>query len=381
MFRRFLLESVMKKTNDREKKIVRTSVIGILANLVLVTGKALTGLATNSIAIILDAINNLTDALSSLITILGVKLAAKHPDRKHPFGYGRVEYLSSLAVAGLILYAGIESLLASMDKIIHPVTPVYSNVSLFILAMAVAVKLGLSFYVKKVGRDTNSSTLVASGMDAFNDAIISLSVFISALLFMATDLSIEAYVGLVIAIMILKSAFELMRDTLDDILGKSAEKETVRELKAAIRNVDPRIQGAYDLMLHNYGPGHYVGSVHIAIPDTMTANEIDALIRRVNASIYETYGISLTGIGIYSINSENDLVTDMFQKVRSIVMGHDGVIQMHGFYVDTKQKTCSLDIVIAWDEEDREALFNHITNDIETAYPDYDFTVNMDIEI
>ncbi len=371
----------MKKTNDREKKIVRTSVIGILANLVLVAGKALTGLATNSIAIILDAINNLTDALSSLITILGVKLAAKHPDRKHPFGYGRVEYLSSLAVAGLILYAGIESLLASMDKIIHPVTPVYSNVSLFILAMAVAVKLGLSFYVKKVGRDTNSSTLVASGMDAFNDAIISLSVFISALLFMATDLSIEAYVGLVIAIMILKSAFEMMRDTLDDILGKSAEKETIRELKAAIRNVDPRIQGAYDLMLHNYGPGHYVGSVHIAIPDTMTANEIDALIRRVNASIYETYGISLTGIGIYSINSENDLVTDMFQKVRSIVMGHDGVIQMHGFYVDTKQKTCSLDIVIAWDEEDREALFNHITNDIETAYPDYDFTVNMDIEI
>ena len=371
----------MKKSNERENTIVRTSIIGILANLLLVAGKAITGIATNSIAIILDAVNNLSDALSSLITILGVKLAAKHPDRKHPFGYGRVEYLSSLAVAALILYAGIESLTASLDKIIHPVTPAYTNVSLFILAMAVAVKLGLSFYVKKMGIMTNSSTLVASGADAFNDAIISLSVFISALLYMATDLSVEAYVGFVIAILILKSAFEMMRDTLDDILGKSADKKTVHELKAAIRNVDPRIQGAYDLMLHNYGPGHYVGSVHIAIPDTMTANEIDALIRKVNADIYGQYGISLTGIGIYSINSESDLVTDMFQKIRNIVMGHDGVIQMHGFYVDTKQKTCSLDIVIAWDEDDREALFNHITNDIETAYPDYAFTVNMDIEI
>lgn len=371
----------MKKTNERENKIVRTSIIGILANLVLVAGKALTGIATNSIAIILDAVNNLSDALSSLITILGVKLAAKHPDRKHPFGYGRVEYLSSLAVSALILYAGIESLTASFDKIIHPVTPVYSNVSLLILAVAVMIKLVLSFYVKKVGRETNSSTLVASGADAFNDAIISLSVFISALLFMATDLSVEAYVGFVIAIMILKSAFEMMRDTLDDILGKSLDKETAHELKAAIRNVDPRIQGAYDLILHNYGPGHYVGSVHIAIPDTMTANEIDALIRKVNATIYENYGIALTGIGIYSINSESDLVTDMFQKIRNIVMGHDGVIQMHGFYVDTKSKKCSLDIVIAWDEDDREALFNHITNDIVTAYRDYDFTVNMDIEI
>ena len=371
----------MKKTNERENTIVRTSIIGILANLLLVAGKAITGMATNSIAIILDAVNNLSDALSSLITILGVKLASKHPDRKHPFGYGRVEYLSSLAVSGIILYAGIESLTASLDKIIHPATPVYTNVSLFILAMAVAVKLGLSFYVKKMGIMTNSSTLVASGADAFNDAIISLSVFISALLYMATDLSVEAYVGFVIAILILKSAFKMMRDTLDDILGKSADKKTVHELKAAIRNVDPRIQGAYDLMLHNYGPGHYVGSVHIAIPDTMTANEIDALIRKVNADIYGQYGISLTGIGIYSINSESDLVTDMFQKIRNIVMGHDGVIQMHGFYVDTKQKTCSLDIVIAWDEDDREALFNHITNDIETAYPDYAFTVNMDIEI
>lgn len=371
----------MKKANEREKKIVRTSIIGILANLVLVAGKALTGLATNSIAIILDAVNNLSDALSSLITILGVKLAAKHPDRKHPFGYGRVEYLSSLAVSALILYAGIESLIASVDKIIHPVVPMYNSVSLIVLVMAVLIKLTLSFYVRKMGKVTRSSTLIASGMDAFNDAVISLSVLVSALIFMATNLSLEAYLGLVIAVIILKSAFEMMRDTLDDILGKSADKQTVHELKAAIRDVDPRIQGAYDLMLHNYGPGHYVGSVHIAIPDTMTANEIDALLRKVNASIYESYGIALTGIGIYSINSESDLVTDMFQKVRNIVMGHDGVIQMHGFYVDTKTKKCSLDIVIAWDEEDREALFNHITKDIEIAYPDYEFTVNMDIEI
>ncbi len=371
----------MKENNQREKTIVRTSLVGIGANLFLVVSKLIAGLLSGSIAIVLDAINNLSDALSSIIAIVGVRLAAKRPDRKHPFGYGRVEYLSSLAVAAIILYAGIESLLASIDKILHPTAITYTTVSLVVMAIAIVVKIVLSRYVIKQGKLTNSSTLCASGVDAGNDAIISTSVLISALISMWTNFSIEAYVGVIIAVLILKSGLEMLNDTLDDILGRSVDKEFAHEMKAAIRGVDPRIQGAYDLILHNYGPNHYVGSVHIAVPDTLKADEIDELTRKVNAEIYKSYGISLTGIGIYSINSKSDAVDAMFRKVREIVMSHDGVIQMHGFYADMKDKKCSLDMVLAWDVKDREALFKHISNDIQEAYPNYDFTINMDIEI
>lgn len=371
----------MKTEDDREKRIVRTSVIGIGANIVLVFFKVLTGLATGSIAITLDAVNNLSDALSSIITILGVRLAAKRPDRRHPLGYGRVEYLSSLAVSALILYAGIESLIESVKKIIHPAAVSYSVGALIVLAGAVAVKLVLSFYVKKQGRIANSSTLVASGIDAGNDAIISLSVLCSAAVFMLFHISLEAYVGVVIAVVILRSGIEMMTGTLDDILGRSADKQTAHEIKAAVRECDPRIQGAYDLILHNYGPNHFIGSVHIAVPDTMHADEIDALTRKVASEIYRKYGIALTGIGIYSINSKNDEAEAMFQKVREIVMTHEGVIQMHGFYADLKDKKCSLDIILAWDVDDRESLFRHISGDIRAAYPEYTFTINMDIEI
>ena len=371
----------MKQNNEREKTIVRTSLVGIAANLGLVASKLIAGLVSGSIAIVLDAINNLSDAMSSIIAIVGIRLASKRPDRKHPFGYGRVEYLSSLAVAALILYAGIESLLASVDKIFHPTPITYTTLSLSVMALAIVVKIILSRYVIAQGKKTNSSTLCASGVDAGNDAIISASVLISALIFMWTNFSIEAYVGVVIAILILKSGLEMLNDTLDDILGRSVDKEFAHEIKMAVRSVDDRITGAYDLMLHNYGPNHYVGSVHIAVPDTLKADEIDELTRKVNAEIYKKYGISLTGIGIYSINSKSDAVEAMFQKVREIVMSHDGVIQMHGFYADLKDKKCSLDMVLAWDVKDREALFRHISNDIQEAYPDFDFTINMDMEI
>lgn len=367
--------------DEREKRIVRTSFIGIAANAVLVFFKILTGLATNSIAITLDAVNNLSDVLSSVITILGVRLAARRPDRRHPLGYGRVEYLSSLAVSALILYAGIESLIESVRKIFFPEEVTYSVGALIVLAAAVAVKLVLSVYVKRQGQLAGSATLTASGVDAGNDAVISFSVLCCALIYMKWHVSLEAYAGAVIALMILKAGAGMMTGTLDDILGRSADKETAHEIKAAVRACDERIQGAYDLILHNYGPNHFIGSIHIAVPDTMTADEIDALTRKIGADIYRQYGIALTGIGIYSINSKDDAVEEMFQKVRDIVMSHDGVIQMHGFYADLKEKKCSLDIILAWDVNDRIALFRHISADIRNAFPDFAFTINMDIEI
>ena len=189
----------------REKTIVKTSLVGILTNLLLVGFKAFVGLVSNSIAVILDAVNNLSDALSSVVTIIGAKLGAKQPDKKHPLGYGRIEYLSSMIVAALVLYAGITSLVESIKKIIHPEAADYSTVAIFIISVAIAVKLVLGMYVKRQGKKVNSGALSASGSDALFDAVLSASVLASAIIFLVSGVSLEAYVGVVIAGFIIKA--------------------------------------------------------------------------------------------------------------------------------------------------------------------------------
>ena len=205
--------------DSRNKIIVRTSVIGILANVLLAAAKAVIGFVANSIAVILDAVNNLSDAMSSVITILGAKLAGKAPDKEHPYGYGRVEYLSAMIVSGLVLYAGITSAVESVKKILEPETPDYSSTALVIIALAVVVKVVLGRYVKAQGEKANSGALIASGADASFDAVLSLSVLASALIFVFTGISLEAYVGVVISCFIIKAGIDMMKETLDDILG------------------------------------------------------------------------------------------------------------------------------------------------------------------
>ena len=183
---------------NRDKIIVRTSIIGILANAFLAAFKAVIGVITGSIAIMLDAVNNLSDALSSVITIIGTKLASKKPSKKHPFGHGRVEYLTAAVISIIVLYAGVTSLVESVKKIIRPETPSYTTVSLVIIAVAVVVKIVLGRYVKGVGEKVKSDSLIASGKDAMFDSIISASTLVAAVIFLLSGLSLEAWLGAVI---------------------------------------------------------------------------------------------------------------------------------------------------------------------------------------
>ena len=233
---------------NREKVIVQTSIIGILANLFLAGFKAGVGVFSNSISITLDAVNNLTDALSSVITIVGTRLANKAPDREHPLGHGRIEYLTASIISLLVLYAGFTSLIESGKKILHPEEPSYSVISLVIIFVAVLVKFFLSRFVKSRGEKVNSQNLIASGEDAGNDAILSLSVFLSALFFRFTKISLEAYVGVVISLFILKAGWELLQETLSQILGARADSKFTKEIKETI-NAIPGVFGTYDLFL------------------------------------------------------------------------------------------------------------------------------------
>jgi cation diffusion facilitator family transporter len=363
----------------RDQVIIRTSVIGILTNLFLVAFKAAVGILSNSIAVILDAVNNLSDALSSVITIVGTKLSGRLPDRKHPLGYGRIEYLSAMIVSGIVLYAGLTSAVESVKKIIHPEKPDYSAVSLVIIAVAVAVKVILGRYVKAQGKKVNSGSLVASGSDAMNDAILSASVLASAIIFKLTGLSLEPFVGLVISIFIIKAGVEMMRETLDQILGTRADKEVTDRIKALL-TAEPEVRGAYDLVLHNYGPDKNLASVHLELPDTMTVREVDRLTRKLEARVYRETGIILTGVGLYAFNTSDDEAARLQNDVRERVLAHDWAVQFHGFYVDTEAKEMQFDVVMSFDILPREGL-KTLYEEMRRAYPDYKITIAPDVDV
>jgi cation diffusion facilitator family transporter len=366
--------------SDRERVIVRTSIIGIVANVLLVAFKAAVGLAANSIAIVLDAVNNLTDALSSVITILGAKLAGKKPDRDHPLGHGRYEYLSAMVIVAIVLYAGITSLVESVKKIIEPEIADYSMVTLTIVAAAVIVKIILGRYVSAKGREVDSGSLIASGKDALFDAAISASVLAAALIYLGTGISLEAYVGVIISIVIIKAGIDMLRETLDDILGSRPDPDLAKGIKRTVC-ADPDVFGAYDLLLESYGPDLTIGAVHVEVRDTMTAAEIDAMTRRVQAAVLEEHHIALATVGIYSRNTTNDEVAEMRSAITRCAMSHEGVLQMHGFYADIEKHTASFDLIIDFAVKDREDLYAHIVEDVHELYPDYTFNITLDRDL
>ena len=369
----------MEEQSDRHRAIIRASIIGILANVFLAVFKAIVGLTSNSIAIVMDAVNNLSDAASSVITIVGAKLAVREPDKKHPFGYGRIEYLSAMVISLLVLYAGITAFVESVKKIIHPDVPDYSAAALVIVAVAVAVKIVLGRYVKHVGERVNSDSLINSGEDATLDAVISAATLAAAAVYLLFHISLEAWLGAVIAAVIVKSGFGMLGETLSKILGERADAQLAREIKQTI-TAYPEISGAYDLVLHNYGPDSYNGSVHIEVPDTLHADELDKLIRTVTLDVFQKHDVILTAIGVYSINTRDAEAAEAREKVRSIVKANPFVLQMHGFYLDKAEKTIRFDLVISFDAPDRRQVYREICEKVHEAYPDYTLQVAMDTD-
>ena len=374
-----LQETQPGAATSRSRTIIRTSVIGIAANLFLAAFKAVIGLGVHSIAIVLDAVNNVTDAASSLITILGTHLAGKAPDRKHPFGYGRVEYLSAMLISVLVLYAGVTALTESVKKIIHPETPDYTVVSLVIVAVGVLVKIFLGRYVRHIGKKVNSQSLVNSGTDAMLDSVISASTLVAAGLFLWLGVSLEAYLGAVISLFILKSGVDMLRETISQLLGERADTDVAKAIKETALSF-PNVTGVYDLVLNNYGPDAFNGSLHIEVPDTYTANELDELIRAITVKVYQEHNVILTAVGVYSVNTKDDSVIEKREAISAMVLQNEYVLQMHGFYVNEEKKKIRFDLIISFDAKDRVAVYNEILREVQSAYPDYTFEVVLDTD-
>ena len=365
---------------SRDQIIIRTSIIGIIANIFLAAFKAVVGLLANSIAVVLDAVNNLSDALSSVITIIGTRLAKKQPDRKHPYGHGRAEYLSSTIISVIVLYAGITSLVESVKKILHPEVPDYSTVSLLIIAVAVVVKIFLGSFFKKKGKEADSDSLVNSGQDALLDSVISASTLVAAIIYVASGASLEAYLGVIISVVIIRSGIEMLREAISRIIGERADSDLTRELKKTICEVEG-VRGAYDLIVHDYGPDRIMASVHIEVPDYFTADRIDVLAREIMQKVFVTHHVILTAVGIYSHNTSNDEVIALQEEIRRMATSQEYVLQIHGFYMDPVKKTLRFDVVVDFAAPDRQAVYTDLVKKVQALCPDYTLAVALDSDI
>ena len=363
---------------DRNKKIVKTSILGIVANIILVAFKATIGLLVNSIAIILDAVNNLTDVMSSIITIIGTKLANKAPDKKHPYGHGRIEYFTSVIIAAIVLFAGITAIRESVIKIINPGETDYSIISLIIIAVAVLVKFFLGKHVKKVGYEVNSQSLVASGQDAFMDSVLSLTTLIAGITNYIWKWNLEGYLGVIISIFIIKSAIEMLKEAANSMLGERADSELSKKIKETVMSFD-EVQGVYDLNLHNYGPARTIASLHIQVRNDMNAGEIHILTREIAYKIYEEYGIAVT-IGIYAANDKGEFGM-IKEELLNIVKDYKEILQIHGFYVDKEKSNVFFDLIIDFEAKDKKKIEAEIVSKLKNKFPEYNYNIILDPDI
>ena len=367
--------------DSRERTIIRVSLTGVCANILLAAVKAVIGFFSNSIAIILDSVNNLTDALSSVITIIGTRYASKPADKDHPYGHGRAEYVASTLIGIVILYTGITALIESVKKVMNPSVPEYETAGIAILAGTVFVKIFLGLFFRSAGKKADSDSLVASGTDALFDSIVSFSTVVAAFVFIYFGKSIEAYLGIMISVLIIKSGVEILKTTLNKILGERVDAQTIHDLKKTVMSVSPDIAGVYDVFLNNYGIGKYTGSLHIEIPDTYTAKQVDVLARKISETVYKTHGISLSAVGIYSVNTSGDESSKINLEILKVMNEYRDVLEIHGFYADVEEKKIRFDIVISFDAKDMRKTYAEVTERVEKMYPDYSVQIQFDSDI
>lgn len=364
------LDQLEKK---RQEKIIKTSLIGLFGNALLALSKGIIGVLSNSIAIIVDAVNNLADALSSIITIIGTKLASKEADKDHPFGYGRIEYFSAMVIAVIILYVGISSFIEAIKKIINPVKPSYTFITIIVVSISVIVKIVLAKYFNKVGKDLKSDSLTNSGQDAKLDAFVSLSILLAAEFYHIFDISLEAYLGGIISIIIIKSAIDMLNKTISQLLGEKINPELAKDIIATVEDF-PGVEGSSALVLNNYGPNDWNGSIDIGVPDTYTAEQLDEIIRDIQLEVYYKHQIILTAVGVYPINAKDRQIQSVKNKIKEIVFSHKYIKGMHGLYVEQSDKE------ISFDAPDRLIVLKDIISDIKSQFPDYNIEVFPNVE-
>ena len=361
---------------NRSQKIIRTSIIGIIANVLLAAFKAAVGILASSVAIVMDAVNNLSDALSSVITIIGTKLSERPANREHPFGFGRVEYFSAIIIAVLVLSAGITSLIESVKKIFNPTEPEYTTVTLIVIVVAIVVKLVLGQYVKRQGQQLKSDALIASGSDALFDAVITLATLVSAGIMLLWNVSLDGILGALISLVIIKAGIEMLASPVNELLGARISQELVHDIKQEVGAFDG-VHGVFDIILHNYGPNVLIGSLHVNVYDTMDAHEIHGLTRRISEQMFEKHGIIMT-VGVYAIATGENKRSQLQSTVMQALAKYKEILQVHGFYYFEQEHRISVDVVPDISVHDDAALSARLVEELKPLVSGEEISIVID---
>ena len=367
---------VIKQYMERNSQIIKTSVIGVVTNVLLAAFKAVVGGLAGSIAIIMDAVNNLSDALSSVITIVGTKLSERPADRKHPFGFGRIEYFSAIIIAVIVLSTGVTSLIESVKKIFNPSEPSYTTTTLVVIVVAIVVKLVLGQFVKRKGKQLKSDALIASGADALFDAVITLATLVSAGVMMLWNFSLDGILGALISLVIIKAGIEMLASPVNELLGARVSPELIKDIKREVKAFD-EVRGVYDIILHNYGPNVMIGSLHINVPDTLSAHDVHGLTRKISTQVFNNHGIILT-VGVYALATGDNPRTELQTKVLQTLAADNDIVQVHGFYYSEQDKLLSVDVVPEITVHDDNSLVERLTKQIQPLAPGMNVVVVID---
>lgn len=385
---KFLISHFVKNYQNKENDKVRESygylaaIVGISLNFLLFLIKLIVGIITRSIAVTADAFNNLSDTASSIITLLGFKLASIPADEEHPFGHGRIEYLSGLVVSVLVVLVGFEFAKTSFLKILHPSETIFELLPFVLLLLSIGVKVWLSRFNKYVGTFINSSALQASALDALTDVIISSSAVISLILSKWVTFPIDSFAGLFISLFILYTGFRLIKDTLNPILGEAPSPELVKNIISGVLDTE-YISGVHDLIIHNYGPGRAMASIHAEVPADIPLVKIHEIVDKTERKISDKLKVYLV-IHIDPINHNDKEVEDAKRDVLSIIGKYPNIRSIHDFRVvgEGEEKNLIFDVVVDFSEkltqEKAKKLKANLARDIKSIHPNYNLVLTID---
>ncbi|PRR84408.1 cation diffusion facilitator family transporter [Clostridium vincentii] len=388
MLSNILVNKYIKNKDAVQNEKVRGSygvlggVVGIIVNFTLFAVKLTVGILVSSIAVMADAFNNLSDTASSIITIVGFKMAEKPADAEHPFGHGRIEYLSALIVAFMVMLVGIQFVKASIEKILNPTQVSFQTIPFILLVISITLKIWLSTFNKFVGNKINSSALKAASVDALGDVFTSSCVAISFLASKFTSFPVDGYFGAAIALFIIYSGFNLVKDTVNPLLGEAPDKDLVANIKRLVLDYE-HITGVHDLIVHNYGPGKCMSSIHAEIPSDIDVMDIHEIIDNAEREISDKLGIYLV-IHMDPICITNVEINKTHEEVSKIISYNPLILSMHDFRIVGKGEKKNLIFDIVVDPQTlrkimtHEALKQDIENSVKEIHPDYNCIITID---
>lgn len=388
MFSKLLIKIFVKNPEDTSNKDVRNAYaylgggVGIVLNLLLFIVKLTIGLISNSIAIIADSINNLSDSASSVITILGFRLANKPADKEHPFGHGRIEYLAALIVSFIVLLVGFEFLTSSIDRILNPVDISLNTLGLVFMILTIALKVWSGFFNRYLGNKIDSTGLKAASVDAFSDVVSTSVVILSLLIFKFTGWQVDGIMGVIVSLLIMYSGFNLVKETISPLLGEPPSPELVKDISKSIMSYD-YIVGFHDLIIHNYGPGRCMASIHAEVPENESIIKLHEVIDRAEREISEELNIHLV-IHLDPVNVDDEEIQETKRQMLNILKNHNEVLSIHDFRVvgEGECKNIIFDAVLDHDSPltklEEAELTSKISEDVQKLYPCYNLIIIYD---